>query len=412
MRYTNRLKPLSVSRIKDAGMYHDGGGLYLQVTIGAGGVINKSWIVRYMLDGKARKMGLGAADLVGLPEAREKALAVRRAVRVDRIDPIEVRNAERAARRAEAAKAMTFEQCAHAYIKAHEASWSNARHRKQWPETLEAYVYPTLGTLPVASIDTALVMKTLESLWDEKQETAVRVRARIERVLSWAAVRGFRQGDNPARWRGHLDQLLARRKRGAIRHLPALPYSDVPEFVGELHQHDGIAARALEFAILTGARTSEVLGAKWSEIDSDVWTVPGGRTKARRDHRVPLSARALEILSSLPRKGPYVFEGHTAHMTLLKMLRRMGRAGLSVHGFRSSFRTWAGERTSFPHEVCEQALGHAISSAVERAYQRGDLFVKRRRLMQAWAEYCGKPATMGKVLAINASGARAPFVHR
>jgi integrase len=404
MRQVNRLKPLSISKIKSAGMYHDGGGLYLQVTIGAGGVVNMSWIVRYMLDGKARKMGLGAAALVSLPEAREKALAIRRAVHVDRADPIELRNAERSARKAEAAKAVTFEQCARAYIEAHESSWSNERHRRQWPETLGAYVYPTLGALPVASIDTALVMKALEPLWREKEATAVNVRSRIERILSWATVRGFRQGDNPARWRGHLDQLLARRKLRAVKHLAALPYSDIPAFMAELRERagrEGVSARALEFAILTGTRSNEVLGAKWDEIVGNVWTIPPERTKARKEHRVPLSGRALEILSKLPRKGARVFEGHTSPMTLLRMLKRVGRADITPHGFRSSLRTWAGEATSFPHEVCEQALGHTISSAVERAYQRGDLFDKRRKLMDAWAAYCAKVETdAGKVVAL------------
>jgi integrase len=407
MRLLNRLAPLAVSKLKTPGMYHDGGGLYLQVTIGAGGVVNKSWLLRYMLDGKARKMGLGPLSLVSLPEARERALAARKAVHLDHVDPIQARAAERAARKAEQARAMTFEQCARAYIEAHKASWSNARHRKQWPETLEAYVYPVLGLLPVASIDTALTMKVLEPLWRDKQETAARVRARIERVLSWATVRGFRQGDNPARWRGHLDQLLARRSKRGIRHLPAMPYDDVPTFMDELRQRDGVSARALEFATLTGARTSEVLKARWSEIDTKagVWTIPAERMKARREHRIPLSGRALELLSALPRKGARVFEGHTAHMAMLKVLQRMGHVGLTVHGFRSAFRDWAAERTSFPAEVAEQALGHAISSAVERAYRRGDLFEKRRRLMEAWANYCAQPQGKGdNVRRIRAGG--------
>jgi integrase len=402
MRTINRLTPVSVAKLKTPGLHHDGGGLYLQVTIGAGDVVNKSWILRYMLDGKARKMGLGPLSLVGLAEARERALAARRAVRLDHVDPIDARATEQAARRAEQARAMTFEQCATAYIQAHQASWSNARHRKQWPETLQAYVYPVIGPLPVAAIDMPLILKVLEPLWGEKQETAARVRARIERVLSWAAVRGHRSGENPARWRGHLDQVLARRNKRGIRHLPAMPYSDVPGFMGELRQQHGVAAHALEFCILTGTRTKEVLGARWDEISGDVWTIPAARMKTGKEHRIPLSRRALEILSSLPRKGALVFQGHTAHMAMLKVLQHK-HAGLTVHGFRSSFRDWAGEQTNFPNEVCEQALGHSISSAVEKAYRRGDLFEKRRRLMADWATYAtGSPAKSrgGKVLSL------------
>ena len=403
MRAGHRFTVIQVSKLKEPGLHHDGDGLYLQVTVGANGDINKSWILRYMLDGKARKMGLGPLSLVGLAEARERALAARKAARIERVDPIDARAAERTARAAEAARAMTFEQCAKAYIEAHEDSWSNARHRKQWPETLEAYVYPALGPLPVSSIDTAIVMKALEPLWHEKQETAARVRARIERVLSWATVRGFRQGENPARWHGHLDQLLARRSKAhGVRHLAAMPYGELPGFMGELRQRDGVAARALEFCVLTATRTGEVLGAEWSEIEGDVWIVPGKRTKTRKEHRVPLSSRALEILTGLPRNGTRVFEGHTAHMAMLKVLQRMRRADLTVHGFRASMRTWAGEQTGFPHEVCEQALGHTISNAVERTYQRGDLFKKRRRLMDAWADYCAGAAAGDKVVQLPA----------
>ena len=404
MRLRNRFNALSVSRLKEPGLHHDGDGLYLQVSIGVGGVVNKSWILRFMLDGRARKMGLGPLSMVSLAEARERALAARKAVHLDHVDPIDARVAERAARRAEAARMMTFEQCATAYIEAHQSSWSNARHRKQWPETLRAYVYPTLGALPVDAIDTTLVMKVVEPLWRGKQETAARVRARIERVLSWATVRGYRQGENPARWRGHLDQLLARRSKACgVRHLAAMSYGELPTFMGELRQREGVAARALEFCILTAARTTEVLHANWNEMDLDakVWTVPAERMKARRKHRVPLSESAVAILSALPRKKDgRVFEGHTAHMAMLKVLQRMGHSDLTVHGFRSSFRDWAAERTSFPREVAEKALAHAIPSAVEAAYRRGDLFEKRRRLMEAWADFCTSPPAGRKVLSM------------
>jgi integrase len=390
MRYTNRLTPLLVSRTKTPGLHHDGGGLYLQVTIGAGGVVNRSWIMRYMLDGRAKKMGLGSTALVSLPEARERALAARKAVHLDHIDPREIRDQERAARRAESARVMTFEQCATAYIEAHQSSWSNARHRKQWPETMQAYVYPSIGALPVASIDTPLVLKVIEPLWRDKQETASRVRARIERVLSWATVRGYRQGDNPARWRGHLDQLFPRRSKREERHQPAMPYSDVPGFIRELNQREGISARALEFCILTAARTSEVLGARWDEVnlDAKVWTIPGKRMKAGKEHRVPLSERAVAILVNMPRKGARIFEGCADPTVMLRLLQRMGHAGLTVHGFRSTFMDWAHECTNHPKIVIDMALAHKVGDKVEAAYRRGDLFEKRRKLMEAWAQAC------------------------
>jgi integrase len=399
VRLRNRFNSLSVSRLKTPGLHHDGDGLYLQVTIGANGDVNKSWILRYMLDGKARKMGLGPLSLVSLAQARERALAARRTVHLDHVDPIDARAADRAARLAAAARVMTFEQCARAYIEAHQDSWSNIRHRKQWPETLRAYVYPALGHLPVSSIDTGMIMRVLEPLWREKQETAARVRARIERVLSWATVRGFRQGDNPARWKGHLDQLLPRRSKRDIRHLAAMPYGDVPAFMRELRERDGVAARALVLCILTVLRTDELLGGRWSEIEGNVWIVPANRMKNRKEHRVPLSDAAVAAFKALPHNGPRMFEGHTAHMVMLKVLQRMRPgSGLTVHGFRSSFRDWAAECTNFPSEIAEKALAHTVGDETQRAYQRGDLLEKRRRLMQAWASYCSGKQVADKVL--------------
>jgi integrase len=376
-------------------MYHDAGcrGLYLQVTSAAAGGVNRSWILRYMLDGRPRKMGLGPADLVSLAEARDRATQARKLARVDAIDPIEQRRTERAAKRAEAARAMTFAECCERYIAAHQAGWSNERHRQQWPETLEAYAYPVMGDLPVSSIDTPIVMKVIEPLWNTKQETAARLRARIERVLSWATVRGLRSGENPARWRGHIDQLLAQRNKArTTRHLPAMSYGEIPAFMRELREREGIAERALELCILTAARTGEVLHAPWSEFDlaEKAWTIPAARMKSGSEHRVPLSERAVAILAKLPRKGAHLFEGHRAHMTMLKALHRMGRRDLTVHGFRSSFRTWAGERTAFPPDLAEAALAHVIGSKTERSYNRGTLFEKRRKLMEAWASYCSK----------------------
>jgi integrase len=403
-RFTNRLTPMAVSKMRRPGLHHDGGGLYLQVSIGAGGVVNRSWILRFMLDGRSRKMGLGTVALVGLAEARERALAARRAARIDHVDPIEARLAERAERRAAAARTMTFQEAAEAYIKAHESSWSNARHRKQWPETMQAYCYPVLGSLSVAAIDTPLIMRVLRPLWTEKQETGARVRARTERVLNWAAAQGFRSGDNPARWRGHLENLLPKRNKArTVRHHTALPYRDLPKFLSELRQRKSIAARALEFTILTAARTSETLGATWDEIDfgAQTWTLSKSRMKAAEEHRVPLSAAALAILSALPRKSKLVFDGSRAPKGMAKVLLRMGRTE-TVHGFRATFKTWASEQTAFSPDVVEAALAHAIGNKVERSYNRGQLLEKRRRLMDAWAQYCSTARNESKVVPINA----------
>jgi integrase len=390
VRFTNRLTPVAISKLKQPGLHHDGGGLYLQVSVGAGGVINRSWVVRYMLDGRSRKMGLGSVALVGLAEARERAIAARRAARIDCVDPIEARRAERAERRAAAARIVTFREAAKAYIEAHEPSWSNARHRRQWPETMEAYVYPVIGDLSVAVIDTPVIVRALTPLWNEKQETGTRVRARIERVLSWAAAQGLRSGDNPARWRGHLENLLAKRNKArTVRHHAAMPYQELPSFMHELRQQSGVAARALEFTVLTAARTGEALGATWDEVsfDTETWTIPKGRMKAAEAHRVPLSAAALAILAALPRKSKYVFDGHRAGKTMSRVLARMHRTE-TVHGFRATFKTWASEQTAFSPDVTEAALAHTIGNKVERSYTRGQLLEKRRRLMDAWATYC------------------------
>jgi integrase len=402
MRKANRLTAISVSKLTTPGLHHDGNGLYLQVTKGADGITNRSWVLRYMLDGRPRKMGLGPAQLVPLAEARERSLQARKAARVEHVDPIEARRAAWQAARAAAARSMTFQQFAEAYIAAHQSGWTNARHRQQWPETLQAYAFPAIGALPVASIDTALVMKVIEPLWGTKQETAARLRARIERVLDWATVSGYRQGENPARLKGHLDHLLAKRNKArTVRHLAAMPHGALPGFMGALRQREGTADRALEFCVLTAARTGEVLGARWGELDlaAKLWTVPAARMKAAREHRVPLSDRAVAILAGLPRNGEYIFEGHRAHMAMLKVLQRMGRGDLTVHGFRATFKTWASEQTAFPSDVVEAALAHVVGDKVERAYTRGDLFDKRRRLMAEWSSYCGSmPAASADVV--------------
>jgi len=412
-RTTGRLTALKVERAKEPGMYADGGGLYLQVTEGGA-----SWIYRYMLAGRAREMGLGPLALFGLSEARAKALDARR-LRHEGIDPIEARRAIRDQARLDAAKAVTFKQCAERYIAAHRAGWRNGKHAAQWEATLATYAEPIIGALPVQAIDTALVLKCLEPMWTTKPETAGRLRGRIENVLDWAKVRGYRAGENPARWRGHLDKLLAARgKVRKVEHHAALPYAELPGFLVALRQQEGIAARALEFAILTAARTGETIGARWSEFDllDKTWTVPDERMKAGKPHRVPLSARVLAILEGMqPHRHAgeadgYVFPGGNigkplSNMAFLMLLRRMGRGDLTAHGFRSSFRDWAAERTHFPSEVAEMALAHVVGSKVEAAYRRGDMFEKRRRLMDAWAEFCTtEPVERDKVVPMQRRG--------
>jgi integrase len=419
-RTTGRLTALAVQRAKKTpGMHADGGGLYLQVTPNGA-----SWIFRFMLNGRSREMGLGPLALFGLQEARERALDARR-LRHAGIDPIEARDAERAAKRLSESKAITFRQCADAYVKAHRAGWRNAKHAAQWEATLTTYADPIIGALPVQTIDTALVMKILEqelrdgrsaaALWQARPETASRLRGRIESILDWAKVRGYRDGENPARWRGHLDKLLpARAKVRKVEHHAALPYDGVADFMTALQMQDGVAARALEFAILTAARTGEAIGAVWGEINvpEKLWIVPADRMKAGKEHRVPLTARPLAILAEMRalydtqqiRDQDFVFPGSKparplSNMAFLMLLRRMKHDDLTAHGFRSSFRDWAAERTNFPSEVAEMALAHAISDKTEKAYRRGDLFDRRRRLMVAWEEFAlaTKPETQGNL---------------
>jgi integrase len=395
-RQLNRLSPVAIKKAKP-GMWPDGGGLYLQIRPGVAGTTRRSWVFRYAVNGKDRQMGLGSAEHTTLAEARGKAEECRR-LRNAGLDPIDEK--ENAARKAEiaAAKGMSFDQCRDAFIASHRAGWRNAKHGKQWLSTLKTYVTPVFGSLPVHTVDTGLVTKVLEPIWAAKPETATRVRGRIESVLDWAKVRGYRDGENPARWRGHLDHLLPKRSKvRAVEHHAALPYQAISEFIRSLRTRDGIAARALEFAILTAARTGEVLGARWDEMDleNEVWTIPASRMKSHREHRVPLSEPALAILKAV--KGDdgsrvYVFPGEKrptlSNMALLMLLRRMGRGDLTAHGFRSAFRDWAGNETSFQREVAEAALAHVIGDNAEQAYRRSDALAKRRKLMDTWAAYC------------------------
>lgn len=404
-RAVQRLSAVKVRNAK-AGMWCDGGGLYLQCTPGTDGSLRKSWLFRFATKGRERQMGLGTLDTVSLAEAREKAAECRR-LRAAGIDPIEHRNAAQMQAALDAAKAMTFDECRDAYIKAHAAGWRSAKHRQQWENTLKTYCTPVFGKVSVRDIDVGLVMKALEPIWSTKPETASRLRGRIEATLDWAKVRGLRSGENPARWRGHLDHLLpATEKVHKVEHHAALPYAEVAAFMVELRARDGVAAQALEFAILTAARTKEVLGARWDEIDieNQLWTIPASRMKAGREHRVPLSNAAMAVVERMRslRENEYLFPGDRraalSSMALLMTLRRMKRQELTAHGFRSTFRTWAAERTNYPREVVETALAHVVGDKVEAAYQRGDLFEKRQRLMDAWAGFCNSVPTATSIV--------------
>jgi integrase len=380
-----------VAKLTEAGRYGDGHGLYLQVT--PAGV--RSWLLRYERAGRERWMGLGPLHTFTLDEARARARQARQQL-ADGIDPLDARKAERAERALDAAKAMTFADAARQYFDQHEGKWKNRKHRAQFLATLRDYALPVLGRLPVAAIDTGLVLRCIEPIWQSKTETASRVRGRIEAILDWATVRGYRAGDNPARWNGHLGEVLpARGQIKKIQHHPALPFAEVPDFITQLAGREGMGARALEFLILTAARSGEASGAKWSEIDLEAkaWTVPASRMKGAREHRVPLSDRALEILRALPREADFVFAGERkgtaiSSTAMANLLGRMGRLDITIHGFRSAFRDWAAETTGYPNHVIEMALAHAIGDKVEASYRRGDLFAKRARLMADWARYC------------------------
>jgi integrase len=381
------------------GWHGDGRGLYLQCTAGANGSVSRSWVFRYRAGSRERYMGLGPIADVSLAEAREKAAGARKQ-RLEGIDPIEGRKARRTADRIEAAKAMTFGQCVQAYLETHETAWKNPKHREQWRMTLTDYC-KIISDLPVQNIDTDLVLRVLTPLWKTRTETAKRLRGRIERVLSWAKGRGLRAGENPARWAGHLDEMLASpSKIAAVRHHPALPYAEIPAFMAELRERNSLSARALEFTILTAARTGEVIGATWDEIDFEnrTWVVPPIRMKSGKEHRIPLTDRALTILREVPRHGKRIFP--LSNMAMLELIKGM-RPGLTVHGTaRSCFMDWAHDCTNHPKTVIDMALAHKVSDKVEASYRRGDLFTKRAKLMNSWAEYCGKtPSISSSVIA-------------
>lgn len=414
-RQFSKLSALQVTKLSKPGLYGDGGGLTLQIT--KAGV--KSWLFRFMRDGKPYGMGLGPTHTVSLAEARVKAMDARKLL-VDDLNPLDIKKQNKLAAILDRAKEMSFDQCAKTYIEAHKSGWKNAKHIDQWTNTLTTYASPVFGQLPVAKIDTALVVKCLSPIWQTKTETATRLRGRIESVLGWATTSGYRTGENPARWKGHLENLLANiGKSTRTKHHPSLPWQRIGEFMVAISSREGIAAKAVEFVILTACRSGEVRGAKWSEFDFNekVWTIPKERMKATREHQVPLSDAALAVLESMRMKqsalaesnsqsntDQFVFAGTKGQvlsdMTLTALIRRMNSdeekpvwtdaagQGITPHGFRSTFRMWAAENTVYPREVAEHALAHQLPDAVERAYQRGTQFLKRQSLMAEWGAFC------------------------
>jgi integrase len=413
-----------LERLKTAGRYRDGGqrGLYLQVTSPS----NRSWIFRFERDGKEFAMGLGSANVVSLKEARRKALEAREKL-INGVNPLAKKREDRTAEKLKAAQAMTFGEAAEMYFKTMSPGWRSLRHGGQWSQSVlgkkfggsasEVDHCRLLRPLPVAAIDTGLVLKVIEPLWLEKTETASRLRSRVERVLSWAIARGYRTGPNPALWRGHLDTMLpSPAKIAQPKHHEAMPYDQLPEFIEALIAKQGITAKALLFKILTNTRSGEAVGARWSEIDprDKVWGLPGERTKNGKPFRVPLSQPALDLLASLPREAgsDIVFLGSktersSSTRSLLSLVERMNVTG-NVHGLRSTFADWAHERSGAENMVIEMCMGHTVGSAVERAYRRTDLMEKRRRLMEQWGEYCisGEPAIGGEDVVVAMRGAR------
>jgi len=395
----SRLKPIRADDGSTKTRFMVGGadGLHLRVS-----ETSRSWILRITINGQRRDMGLGAYPGVTLATARKLANEQRDRI-AQGLDPIAERRRVAEAIREEQLNAKTFRECAEAYIASRRTEWKNAKHASQWAATLETYAYPVLGAKPVATISTELVLRVLEPLWTTKTETASRLRGRIEKILGWATFRGYRQGENPARWKDHLEHHLPLRSDvRKVKHHASLPYAELGSFMADLRKRDGTAARALEFAILCASRSGEVRGATWEEIDLDrrLWTIPATRMKAEREHIVPLSDIAVGILQAQRALSPvdggdgpaYAFPaprgGALSDMSLTAVLKRMGRAGLTQHGFRSTFREWAGEVSKHPREVVEHALAHQLADKAEAAYQRGSLLPKRIELMNDWAIFC------------------------
>ena len=388
-----------VERTTAPGRYRDGlvPGLLLQIS-GAGA---KSWVLRYMLDGRERMMGLGPVSAFNLKEARDRARSARQLL-ADGVDPLDVKQQRRAEAKAAAAKKLTFAEAAQRYFDQHEKRWTNASHRDQFLSSLKNYAFSTIGDMDVAAIQLADILRCLEPIWITKAVTADRTRTRIEAVLDWCVVRGHRPpGTNPAKWKGHLDQVLPpARKVAPVVHHAAISYVAVPALMAELREQKNIAARVVEFLIIVAGRRGEVLGAKWSEIDLDgaVWTIPASRMKGKREHRVPLAPAALDLLRNLPREdgNEFVFIGPKASQGLsgqapARLLQRMGHSGFTVHGFRSAFSDWAHEQTAHSNHTIELSLAHNVGSEVERAYRRKDMIAKRVKLLSDWARYATSP---------------------
>ena len=397
------MSALAVRRLDSEGVHAVGGVAGLLLRIQSNG--SRSWVLRTTIAGRRRDMGLGSFPEVSLSRAREKAAALKDQIR-EGLDPIAERRSAQSALRAAAAKSVTFDEVARRYMLAKGDEFSNDKHRRQWSTTLQTYASPILGALPVDRIELAHVVQALDGIWRSKTETATRVRGRIEKVLDFAIVSGFREPPNPAMWKGNLDAVLpAPGKLKTVKHHKALPYTQMPEFMAALRSREAMTARALELLILTAARSGEVRGATWDEIDLDgaVWRIPGERMKAGRPHAVPLSADAVRLLKGLPGRDGLVFPAQRTtmltDMAISALLKRMGWEA-TPHGMRSTFRDWIAERTSYPWEVAEQALAHTIPSATERAYRRGDLFAKRARLMEEWAAYCSNGEPAGDVVGI------------
>lgn len=407
-RVHNALTPIVVKNA-GPGRHADGGGLYLRVQGGGA----RSWLFRSLVGGKARDIGLGPAagpGALSLADARMRAREMASQAAKGELPEGKRAQAKKAASQAQATllAGKTFKEVAEAFVDRKECGWRNEKHRQQWRNTLASYAYPHFGDLPVSQVDTTHVLEALEAIWSEKPETASRVRGRIENVLDAAKVHGLRSGENPARWRGHLDHLLPKSEMLRRGHHAALPYVELPALMTDLRVREAIAARALEFTILTVARSGETLGATWSEVNlhNALWTIPAERMKAGKEHRIPLSARAIAILREVQPLNiksladtplfPSSVGRKLSGMAMSMLLRRMGRTDVTVHGFRSTFRDWAGETTSFPREVIEHAMAHQLADKAEAAYQRGTLFPKRVRLMEAWADYCGSPAGLNE----------------
>jgi integrase len=413
-----------VSNLKKPGRYCDGDGLWFQVRKPDANRKKpvrepaRSWLFRFAWHGKQPTMGLGPYPDVGLKAAREAAADARKAVRAG-INPLDAKKKAKAAETKAQQPTMTFDAVLKLYLAAHEDTWRNPKHRAQWRSTLDSYVSPIFGGWEISAVDTGAVMQVIEPLWKSKTETASRVRGRIETVLDYATARNWRSGENPARWRGHVENLLPKRSKVAkVEHHAAMPWAEIGGFMVELAKQPGTAKLALEFTILTAARTGETIGAMWSEIDMEAatWTVPAERMKAGREHRVPLTAAALDVLRAVlpakPEKGDgHVFPGRKAgaglsNMSLAAVMKRMDHADLTVHGFRSTFRQWAGERTNVAREVAEAALAHTLKDKTEAAYARGDLFDRRRKLMEQWATFCATPSVKNaNVVSIRATEA-------